>query len=179
MPEHMVEVIVGRVARAHGTRGDVAVVVRTDEPARRFAPGAVVHTTAGRTLRVTSSRPQGAGPAGLLVRFDGITDRNGAEALRGLELLADVAVTELPSGADEFFDRQLIGLDVLDAGGRRAGRVADVIHGPAQDILVIEADAGQRLVPFVAALVPEVDLGAGTLRLADVQGLLADEEGDQ
>jgi len=171
-----VEVIVGRVARAHGVRGDVTIEVRTDEPARRFTPGVSLRTPTGRTLRVVACRAQGGG---LLVRFDGVTDRDGAEALRGLELLTDVAADEMPSGPDEYFDRQLVGLRVLDAAGTDSGRVVEVTHGPAQDILVIETATGQRMVPFVSALVPEVDVEAGTLRLAPVRGLLVDDQDEQ
>ena len=83
-------------------------------------------------------------------------------------------VDERPSEPEEYFDRQLAGLRVLDAAGKHAGEVVEVLHLPAQDCLVVETGAGRRLVPFVSALVPRVDLEAGEVQLADVGGLLED-----
>ncbi len=167
----MAEVIVGVIGRAHGIRGEVAIDLRTDEPERRFAPGSLVYTVAGRELRVSRSRRV---TGRWLVSFEAVTDRTAAEDLRGAELLAMVSDDQSPSGPDEYYDRQLIGLAVHDAHGLLAGRVSQVVHGPAQDLLVIATADGDRMVPFVAALVPTVDLAAGYLQLADVGGLLAD-----
>lgn len=168
-----VEVIVGVVARAHGVRGDLTIDVRTDEVARRFHPGAQLRTESGTRLAVTATRwHQGR----LLARFDGYPDRTAAETLRGEVLVVDVPADESPSQPEEYFDRQLVGLRVLRADGTEAGHVVEVQHFPAQDLLVVDVDAEQRLVPFVAALVPTVDLAAGTLQLADVEGLLEDLE---
>lgn len=171
----MVEVTVGVIGRAHGLRGEVAVGVRTDEAERRFAVGSVMRTDAGRTLTVAGAR---RASGRLLVQFEQVPDRNAAEELRGVTLVADVSAAEQPSGSDEYFDRQLVGLQVLDAAGHPAGAIADVVHGPAQDLLVIDVSGEERLVPFVRALVPVVDLAAGHVRLADVRGLLADEAED-
>jgi 16S rRNA processing protein RimM len=169
----VVEVLVGIVGRAHGVRGDVAVEPRTDEPERRFAPGTVLRDErTGRTLRVATRRDHSGR---LLVRFEGAEDRNAAEALRGIRLVVDVPVDEQPEAEGEYFDRQLIGLTVLDADGVEAGRVTAVVHLPAQDLLEVATSEGARLVPFVTALVPVVDLAAGSVQLADVPGLLHDE----
>ncbi len=167
----LVETTVGVVGRPHGIRGEVVVVVRTDEVARRFASGAVLRTADGRRFTVTSSRQT---PSRLVVGFEQVSDRNAAEQLRGAELFAVVPADEMPSGAEEYFDRQLIGLRVLDAAGHDVGEVVGVEHGPAQDLLVVDVAGAQRLVPFVHALVPVVDLSAGHLQLADVGGLLFD-----
>lgn len=96
------------------------------------------------------------------------------ESLRGEKLFVDVLGDERPSEPEEYFDRQLAGLRVLDAAGKHAGEVVEVLHLPAQDCLVVETGAGRRLVPFVSALVPRVDLEAGEVQLADVGGLLED-----
>ncbi len=168
-----VEVVVGRVGRAHGLRGDVVVALRTDEPGIRFAEGAALRVEGtGRELHVQRSRSLSGS---FQVRFEEVADRTAAEALQGLVLVADVAADDRPEDEDEYYDRQLRGLGVLDARGRRIGEVCDVIHLPAQDMLAIDVDGVERLVPFVEALVPRVDLGAGTLTLADVGGLIDDD----
>ncbi|MFT3877724.1 MAG: ribosome maturation factor RimM [Propioniciclava sp.] len=168
-----VEVLVGTVGRAHGLRGEVHVHVRTDEPERRFAEGATLLID-GRPCAVAALRWQ-AGT--LLLRFDGVTDRTGAEALRGQELWARVPADEAPGEDGEFYDRQLVGLRVMDAAGAEAGTIGEVLHLPAQDVLVVRTPSGQRLVPFVTELVPVVDLEAGFVQVADVRGLLDEMEG--
>lgn len=169
----LIEVTVGVIGRAHGVRGDVSIEVRTDEPDRRFATGAVLRDGSGRSFTVARAKLVSGR---LVVSFTEVTDRNVAEELRGTELLADVPADEMPSGQDEFFDRQLVGLAVLDAAGQRAGTITEVLHPGAQDLLVIDVDGSERLVPFVEALVPVVDLAAGHVQLADVGGLLSDED---
>lgn len=164
--------MVGVIGRPHGVRGEVFVELRTDEPQRRFAPGQRLRAEGlGTAYVVASARDHGAR---LLVHFEGLEDRTAAEAMRGLVLVADVDPTERPDTEDEFYDRQLIGLRVL-ARGAELGRVVAVLHMPEQDLLEVQTATGARLVPFVAALVPEVDLAAGTLTVADVAGLLEDE----
>lgn len=170
-----VEVTIGVVGRAHGIKGEVTIEVRTDEVDRRFVAGAQLTTDTGRQLEIAGVR---RASGRLLVAFKQVADRTSAEQLRGAQLLARVPSDELPSGSDEYFDRQLIGLQVLDAAGDQVGQIIEVVHGPAQDLLVIDLGADQRLVPFVSQLVPEVDLQGGWVRLADVGGLLADEEDD-
>ncbi|AZZ39200.1 ribosome maturation factor RimM [Acidipropionibacterium jensenii] len=170
-----VEVVVGRIGRAHGLHGEVAVSLRTDEPQTRFAQGATLRIEgSGRELHVQQTRSRSAA---FQVRFREIDTRTGAEALQGKILVAEVAAEERPTGEEEYYDRQLRGLAVLDWQQHRIGRVSDVIHLPAQDLLAIDVDGQERLVPFVSALVPTVDLDAGTLTLADVGGLVdADAE---
>ncbi len=110
----------------------------------------------------------------LLVTFAEVTDRTAAEALRGLSLVADVDVAETPEDPEEFYDHQLVGLAVHTTEGDPVGEVRDVVHGTSQDLLVILTPAGAEvLVPFVAALVPVVDLAAGRLEVADRPGLLS------
>ncbi len=160
-------VVVGRIGRAHGIRGEVSVELRTDEPDVRFAVGASLHTSS-RSLTVSSTRRhQGR----LLVRFEGVDDRTGAEALQATLLEADVDPDATPDDPDEFYDHQLIDLDVV-AGGRVVGTVADVLHLPEQDLLVVDVEGTEVMVPFVSELVPTVDLGAGAVHVADRPGLL-------
>lgn len=170
------EVVVGIVGRAHGLRGDVAVELRTDEPEVRFAPGSVL-SIEGSSSRLTVAAMRDAAARRLVVRFDEASDRTAAEALRGRVLTVSVEAQQRPAGDDpeEYYDRQLRGLRVLDADGHEVGVVADVIHLPSQDMLAVTTDGGERLVPFVAELVPHVDLAAGTAQLAEAAGgLLVD-----
>lgn len=171
--DELLEVTVGMIGRAHGIRGDVAIDLRTDEPGRRFFPGAKVTMQSGRELKVEKTTWQ---RGRLLVTFAGYPDRTAVETLRGELLSARVPAAETPSEDDEYFDRQLVGLRVLDHEGTEAGTVAAVLHMPAQDVLEVATDGGVRLIPFVRALVPVVDMTAGTLQLADVPGLLEDLE---
>ena len=169
-----VEVVVGVVGRAHGLRGEVAVELRTDEPDRRFAPGRqLLAEDSARLFTVVAAREHSGR---MLVTFDELTDRTSAYAVRGTRLVADVASDERPAAAEEFYDRQLIGLRVRSGDGADAGRVTAVLHMPLQDVLEIDGANGRHLVPFVAALVPEVKLDEGWLRIAAVPGLLDDRE---
>ncbi len=171
-----VEVVVGIIGRAHGIRGDVTIEVRTDEPERRFAVGATLRSEDGRrTFTVAAARDHSGR---LLVHFDQLPDRTAAEAARSTVLVADVDPDERPEDDEEFYDRQLVGLRVLAADGEEVGTVTDVLHLPLQDTLEVATERGPTLVPFVTAVVPRVDLVAGELHLADVPGLLADEDED-
>lgn len=169
-----VEVVVGVVGRPHGVRGEVAVAPRTDEPERRFAAGAQLRSEdSPRTLTVASMRWHSGR---MLVHFTGLDDRTAVEAVRGVRLVVDVAANERPDEPTEYYDRQLVGLAVQTTDGVRVGKVVDVLHLPAQDVLEVETAGGRRLVPFVAALVPEVDLDDGLVTVADRTGLLADSD---
>jgi 16S rRNA processing protein RimM len=166
------QVIVGRIGRPHGIRGEVGVEVRTDEPDRRFAVGATVltDTTPTRTLTVTSARWHSGR---LLVGLAGVPDRTAAEALRNVVVLSEVDEDEKPEDSDEFYDRDLVGLAVRDESGAEVGSVAGVVHLPGQDLLEVSRPDGRTvLVPLVAELVPTIDVGAGFLVVADRPGLL-------
>jgi 16S rRNA processing protein RimM len=171
------QLVVGRVGRAHGVRGEVSVQVRTDDPGRRFAPGSALATDPAGLgpLTVSSVRwHQGR----LLVRFAGLDDRTRAEGLAGAYLLVDSADVGKPDDPDEFNDHDLIGLDVVTQDGEQVGTVTDVLHH-GQDLLVIKpaARGGEDLlVPFVTAIVPEVDLAGRRLVLDPPPGLLDPSE---
>jgi 16S rRNA processing protein RimM len=171
-----IEVVVGRIGKPHGLRGEVTVEVRTDEPDRRFADGTTVRAERPRgaatpwtTLTVAGTRWH---QSTLLVRFAELPDRTAAESARGLLLHADVPADESPEDPDEFYDHQLVGLVAVDLDGRSLGEVTAVLHG-AQDLLQIRTpDRREALVPFVAALVPEVDIAGGRVVVADRPGLV-------
>ncbi len=167
----MVELLVGRVGRAHGLKGDVAVDVRTDEPDRRFAAGTTYDTARGR-LTVASTAWHGQR---LVVSFHEASDRAAADGLRGVELRVAVPSDVRPDDPDEFYDHQLVGLTACSESGEVVGPVTDVLHLPAQDVLVIRRGSRDVLVPFVCELVPAVDLTSGQVVVADQPGLLEDE----
>jgi 16S rRNA processing protein RimM len=172
-----IEVLVGRIGKAHGLRGDVTINVRTDEPERRFAPGSVLDVEApsgsANTLRSVTVVSFRWHSSTLLVRFEEIPDRTAAEASRGLLLHATVPVDESPEDPDEYYDHQLIGLAAYDLDGTALGEVTGLVHGGAQDLLAIRTpDRRDTLVPFVKALVPEVDLVARRVVVADRPGLV-------
>lgn len=181
-------VVVGRVGRAHGLRGDVAVEVRTDAPEVRFAPGSQLLTDrpGGQDMTVAAATWHSGR---LLVRFEGVADRTAAEALRGILLRAQVLPDESPDDPEEFYDRQLLGLRVVDLSGACLGTVTDVLHLPGHDLLAVRtADSpsggtGEEvLVPFVAQIVVAVDVAVGTVRVDPPGGLFGppsiDEDAD-
>jgi len=193
------QLIVGQIFRPHGIRGEVTVDPRTDEPAARFAVGSVLVTdsTAVRrlvtvpgpgkpdtgsgdpvdgarwqvppTLTVESVRPhQGR----LLIVFEGVYDRNLAEELKGVLLTVDSSSVPDSDDPDEFNDHQLVGLAAVDADGAVLGEVVRVDHAPASDLLVVrQPDGRSALVPFVKAIVPEVDLTGGRVIITAPEGL--------
>lgn len=172
-------VTVGRIGRAHGIRGEVSVEVRTDSPDLRFVLGARLTTAPERAGPLTVRQTRWHSGR-LLVSFDGVADRAGAEALRGVLLLAEVDADERPADPDEYFDHQLLGLRAVTAGGDQVGEVTDVLHLPDQDLLVIRRAGGAEvLVPFVAQLVPEIDLARGLVYIDPPRGLLDPAEADE
>lgn len=172
------QLVVGRVGRPHGLHGDVTVEVRTDDPDQRFVAGSSLATVPEERgpLTVLASRWHSGR---LLVRFAGYEDRNAAEELRDTVLAIDS--DELTPLADpaEFYDHDLIGLTVVTVAGELVGSVADVLHH-GQDLLVIDGtgprSGAEILVPFVAAIVPEVDVAAGRLIIDPPPGLLDPDE---
>jgi 16S rRNA processing protein RimM len=161
--------VVGRIGRPHGLHGEVTVQVRTDFPEQRFTVGAQLGIGAGRTLTVDAARPHSGA---LLVRFAGIVDRDTAAALRGLVLTIEADVLPDLEDPDEFYDHQLEGLVAVGSDGAMLGTVREVVHAPASDLLVVQTDHGEVLVPFVRAIVPEVDLAGGRVVLDPPAGLL-------
>jgi 16S rRNA processing protein RimM len=167
-----VELVVGRIGKPHGIRGELTVEVRTDAPEIRFAPGSVLATDPARVgpLTVAAARWHSGR---LLLRVEGVADRTAAEALRGVVVSAEVPDDEVPDDPEEFFDHQLRGLAVVTADGAPLGVVDDVVHLPAQDLLSVRREDGRELlVPFVSEIVPEVDVEAGRVVVVPPPGLL-------
>jgi len=171
-------IVVGRIGKPHGIKGEVSVETRTDEPDRRFAAGA--------QLKTQNKRPGAPGPAHLtvagsrwhsgrlLVRFEELNDRNAAEEARGTLLSVAFDPDERPEDPDEFYDHQLVGLQVVTTDGREVGTLKEIVHGTAQDLLVIGTEGTDVLVPFVSQLVPQVDVPGRRIVVEDRPGLLSD-----
>jgi 16S rRNA processing protein RimM len=169
------QLVVGRVGRPHGIRGELTVQVHTDDPDLRFAAGSVLATEPAERgpLTISSSRWHSGR---LLVTFDGCADRTMAEDLRGTLLVMDSAEVGPTADPDEFHDYQLVGLEVVTVAGDPVGAVTDVLH-QGQNLLVVRpgpdhCGRDEILVPFVAAIVPEVDVKAGRLVIDPPPGLL-------
>jgi 16S rRNA processing protein RimM len=169
------QLVVGRVGRPHGIRGELTVQVHTDDPDLRFAAGSVLATEPAERgpLTIDSSRWHSGR---LLVRFAGFADRTMAEDLRGTLLVMDSAEVGPTADPDEFHDYELIGLEVVTAAGDPVGVITDVLH-QGQNLLVVRPapdHPGQEeiLVPFVAAIVPEVDVKGGRVVIDPPPGLL-------
>ena len=183
--------VVGQIGKPHGVRGEVSVAVRTDEPEERFVAGSAFTTEVPRDRRVSTGPAAGAPgvpyqvPPRLvvesvrwhqgrgIVQFEGVHDRDVAEALRGVLLQVDSAELKPPDDPDEFHDHQLVGLRVEALDGSALGTVDRIDHAPSSDLIVLKkATGGTALIPFVAAIVPTVDLAGGRVVVDLPEGLL-------
>jgi 16S rRNA processing protein RimM len=170
------ELVVGRVVKAHGVTGELVVDARTDDPEARFAPGIALRARASRnrggqdrSFVVESARDHGAR---LLVRLAGVTDRDAADALRGSLFVIDSDDLPPIDEPDTYYDHQLEGLRVRTTTGQDLGVVAEVLHTAAGELLSVKRDSAELLVPFVSAIVTSVSLGDGTLEIDPPEGLL-------
>lgn len=164
-------VVVGKVTKAHGLRGEVTVLVLSDNP-DRFVDGSVVFLEDGKELTVRSTRHNGAR---LLVSFEGILDRPAADRLRGRMLVIPRSMLPaLPPG--EYWPHQLEGCEVVTESGRSLGAISDVIPNPANDLWVaVDANGVESLVPAIHELIVEVDVPGRRVLVRDVPGLTAPE----
>ena len=184
--------VVGQIGKPHGIRGEVLVTVRTDDPEARFVAGSAYTTEVPRDRRV-SAGPAAASEPGVryqvpaklvleslrwhqgkgIAQFEGIPDRNTAEALRGVLLQIDSSEIDDPDDPDEFNDHQLAGLSVESVDGTVLGTVDRIDHAPSSDLIVLnKAGGGTALIPFVTQMVPTVDLAGGRVIVDLPEGLL-------
>ena len=163
--------LVGRVARAHGIRGQVIVNPETDFAEERFRVGQVLLVGPAdrpQSRRITAARFHQGRP---VVAFDGVVTMNDAEALAGAELwLPASTIPPLPAGT--FYRHDLVGCEVRDANDAVVGRVTDV-HGPIDRChLVVEGPRGEVLIPLIEHICIRVDPKAGVIVVDPPQGLL-------
>ena len=168
--------VVGRIGRAHGLRGEVTIEVRTDQPEIRFADGSVLVTdpeSVGPLTVIHAKNHSGR----LLITFEGFDDRTKAESLRNTLLLADVD-PEAESEDDEYYDFQLVGASVALKDGSIIGEVTEVIHLPAQDLLAFSYQSREVLIPFIHQFVPEVDIKAKKIVISPPPGLIDEAQAE-
>ncbi|WIM88270.1 ribosome maturation factor RimM [Candidatus Mycobacterium wuenschmannii] len=168
------ELTVGRVVKAHGVTGELVVDIRTDDPELRFAPGSTLRGKGSNrkehTYTVETVRPHGSR---LLLRLEGVADRDAADALRGTVFVVDSADLPPIDEDDTYYDHQLEGLRVRTTAGLELGTVAEVLHTAAGELLAVtRADAPELLVPFVSAIVTSVSLDDGVVDIDPPDGLL-------
>lgn len=168
------DLVIGRVVRAHGVTGEVVVEVRTDDPDARFTPGVQLRVRPARggaeTRYVIESVREHSGR--LLLRLAGVASRDTADALRGNVFVVDSAHLPPIDNPDEYYDHQLEGLEVVTAAGRNVGNVAEVLHTAAGELLSVRTEQGEVLVPFVRAIVTSVSLADRTIEIDPPEGLL-------
>ncbi len=168
------QLVIGRIGRAHGVRGDLFVEPMTDEPDHRYADGMVLLASDNTTLTVATSKWHSGR---FVVHFAGFDDRDAAETLRGLTLSIVVDPAESPENPDEFYDHQLVGLAVVLADGSHVGTIGEVIHLPSQDLLSVEREGDtEALIPFVTEFVPDINLATKTVTITPPPGLLNELE---
>lgn len=165
--------VVARIGRPHGVAGEATVEIRTDSPDQRFKVGSVLQTDPINfgPLTIESARDHNGI---LLLKFKEISDRDGIDKLKNTLLLAEVDVAAESTG-DDFHFQQLMSCTAFFEDGREIGKVVDAVHIPGQDLLVLEHNGREVMIPFVKEIVPVVDVSANKILIADKEGLLDDE----
>ncbi|MEI7915162.1 MAG: ribosome maturation factor RimM [Mycobacteriaceae bacterium] len=169
------ELVVGRIAKPHGVTGELVVEVRTDDPDDRFAVGNRLRLTNSRRgldthVVIAAARPHSGR---LLLRIEGVADRDSADALRGSLFVVDTADLPPIEDPDEFYDHQLEGLTVRTVDGHGIGAVTEVLHTPGGELLSVRTESGAEiLVPFVSDIVTSVSLTDGVVEIDPPEGLL-------
>jgi 16S rRNA processing protein RimM len=172
---------VGRLTKAHGLKGAIKVELYTDEPEKRFVPGAIFSLQVpvesawhGKSLTLTELRWYNASPVAF---FADVPDRTTAETLIKAILWVEHDASVLPDDPEAWYDHQLTGLRAV-RDGVDVGTIARVEHFPAQDLLVVKTADGEVMVPFVKAIVPEVNMTTGIVTLTPPMGLFEELEDD-
>lgn len=152
----------GRIAAPYAVRGWVKVQTYTEylDSLADYPVWQIGQNDVWQPYAVEAARIHGPG---LIAKLSGIDDRDAAEAIKGLEIA--VLREELPpAGPDEYYWRDLIGLSVVNTRGERLGEVVGLLESGAHDLLKVAGDR-ERLIPFVAAIVLEVDLAVQQIRV--------------
>ncbi|MFI9407415.1 ribosome maturation factor RimM [Nocardia sp. NPDC052316] len=173
------ELVVGRVAKSHGVRGELVVEIRTDDPAARFAPGSTLRGRLPRSKEVRDFTVESAREHSgrLLVFLAGVADRDAADALRGTLFVVDSEDLPPSDDPDEYYDHELEGLTVQLTDATVVGTVREVLHSAAGELLSVTAaeDGREILIPFVTAIVPTVSLADRLIVIDPPEGLLDPE----
>ena len=161
------QLVVGRIGRAHGVLGEATIEVQTDDPDIRFQIGNKLTLDDGKQLTIRSSRWHNQI---LLLAFDGIADRNQIEELRDQLISSDVDLDSLAPG--EYHFQQLIGCEVFQQNGELIGAVYEIVKLPGQDLLSVNRAGAQVLIPMVKQIIIEIDVSAKKIVVNPPEGLL-------
>ena len=162
--------VVARIGRPHGVHGEVTIEVRTDSPQSRFRIGNVLTTDPADfgPLTIESARDHNGV---LLLKFKEISDRTAIEKLKNVILLAEVDVAAELS-EEEFHFQQILGCKVELENGQSVGEIVDIVHLPGQDLLVVDYQGREVMIPFVKDIVPTVDIKNKRVIVVAQEGLL-------
>jgi 16S rRNA processing protein RimM len=157
---------VGRVIRPHGIRGELRVHA-FNPAAQNIQHGRTVHLS-GEPRQVVRARWDNDG---WILQLSGMTTRGQVEELRG-ELLEVPDAGVVREDSESYFVHELVGLRVVTEEGVDLGAISDVLHTGANDVYVVRGAGGEVLIPAIADVVRDVDLGAGMMRITPLPGLL-------
>ena len=161
------QLVVGRIGRAHGVLGEATVQVQTDDPDVRFKVGAKLSLDNGKDLTIRSARWHNQI---LLLAFDGIIDRNQIEELRDQMISAEVDITSLSPG--EYHYQQLLGCQVFLQSDELIGEVDEIVKLPGQDLLSVAKNGKKVLIPMVKKIIISIDVTAKKIVVDPPEGLL-------
>jgi 16S rRNA processing protein RimM len=161
------QLVVGRIGRAHGVLGEATIEVQTDDPDIRFQIGKKLTLVDGRQLTIRSSRWHNQI---LLLAFDGVANRNQIEELRDQLISSEVDISSFAPG--EYHFQQLIGCQVIQPNGVLIGTVDEIVKSPGQDLLSVSSAGKQVLIPMVKQIIVEIDVVAKKIVVNPPEGLL-------
>ena len=161
------QLVVGRIGRAHGVLGEATIDVQTDDPDLRFKVGSKLTLDSGQELTIKSSRWHNQI---LLLGFEGVNDRNQIEALRDQLISSQVDLSQLTPG--EYHYQQLIGCQVYLQNNELVGQVSEVVKLPGQDLLSVDKNGSQVLIPMVKQIIISIDILAKKIVVNPPEGLL-------
>ena len=161
------QLVVGRIGRAHGVLGEATIDVQTDDPDLRFKVGSKLTLDSGQELTIKSSRWHNQI---LLLGFEGVNDRNQIEALRDQLISCQVDLSQLAPG--EYHYQQLIGCQVYLQNNELVGQVIEIVKLPGQDLLSVDKNGSQVLIPMVKQIIISIDVAAKKIVVNPPEGLL-------
>ena len=161
------QLVVGRIGRAHGVLGEATIDVQTDDPDLRFKVGSKLTLDSGQELTIKSSRWHNQI---LLLGFEGVNDRNQIESLRDQLISSQVDLSALAPG--EYHYQQLIGCQVYLQNNELVGQVSEVVKLPGQDLLSVDKNGSQVMIPMVKQIIISIDVLEKKIVVNPPEGLL-------
>ena len=161
------QLVVGRIGRAHGVLGEATIEVRTDVPEQRFIVGGKLTTNSGQELTIKSARWHNQI---LLLSFEGISDRDQIESLKDELISSEVDFSNLAPG--EYHYQQLLGAKVFLQTGELVGNVTEIVALPGQDLLAVDHLGREVLIPMVKAIITNIDIANKKIEINPPEGLL-------